>query len=191
MIRKGKGKHDLSEMFVVKNIYKNKAKNYILRQGKANFSQGSLAHDLIAVAKKYGVIPEAVFTGKEAKAKNHDHGEMEAVLGGHDAIAECAVIGVQDELKGQLPLGLVVLKDGVYIDDDELTAALIAKVREEIGAIACFNQVLIVNRLPKTRSGKILRATLRKIADKQAYTVPSTIDDPTALDELAPLLEIR
>lgn len=82
LIRKGKGKHDLSEMFVVKNIYKNKAKNYILRQGKANFSQGSLAHDLIAVAKKYGVVPESVFAGKQANVKDHDHGEMEAVLKG-------------------------------------------------------------------------------------------------------------
>ncbi|WP_196160604.1 propionyl-CoA synthetase [Reinekea sp. G2M2-21] len=115
-------------------------------------------------------------------------GEMEAVLGAHDAVAECAVIGVQDELKGQLPLGLVVLKDGVYPDEDELCSELIAKVRDEIGAIACFNRVLIVNRLPKTRSGKILRATLRKMADNERYTIPSTIDDPTALDELEPLL---
>ena len=114
-------------------------------------------------------------------------GEMEAILGAHDDVAECAVIGIHDELKGQIPLGLVVLKDGVYPEVDELSAALIQKVRDDIGAIACFNRVLIVDRLPKTRSGKILRATLRQMADKQAYTVPSTIDDPAALDEIQAL----
>ena len=84
-------------------------------------------------------------------------------------------------------MGLVVLKDGVYPEVDELSAALMQKVRDDIGAIACFNRVLIVDRLPKTRSGKILRATLRQMADKQAYTVPSTIDDPAALDEIQAL----
>jgi propionyl-CoA synthetase len=111
-------------------------------------------------------------------------GEMEAVLGGHTAVAECAVIGIQDELKGQIPLGLVVLKDGVYVDDDELEAELVAKIRSEIGAIACFKKALVVERLPKTRSGKILRATLRKMADGEEYAVPSTIEDPTALEEI-------
>ncbi|EAR07547.1 propionyl-CoA synthetase [Reinekea blandensis] len=115
-------------------------------------------------------------------------GEMEAVIGAHPAVAECAVIGIRDELKGQLPLGLVVLKDGVYVDDDELSTELTQRVREEIGAIACYRQTVIVNRLPKTRSGKILRATLRKMADNETYTVPSTIDDPSALDEIQPLL---
>ena len=115
-------------------------------------------------------------------------GEMEAVIGAHPAVAECAVIGIRDELKGQLPMGLVVLKDGVYVDDDELSTELTQRVREEIGAIACYRQTVIVNRLPKTRSGKILRATLRKMADNETYTVPSTIDDPSALDEIQPLL---
>lgn len=82
VMRQGKGQHDLSEMFVVSNVYKDKAKNYMLRQGKANFSQGSLSHDLINVAMKYGVVPEAVFSGKLGDAKNHDHSEMEAVLKG-------------------------------------------------------------------------------------------------------------
>jgi propionyl-CoA synthetase len=91
-------------------------------------------------------------------------------------------------LKGQLPIGLVVLKDGVYVDDDELEAELAAKVRADIGAIACYKKTIIVNRLPKTRSGKILRGTLRKMADQEEYTVPSTIDDPTALDEIQSLL---
>lgn len=111
-------------------------------------------------------------------------GEMEAVIGDHEAVAECAVIGVRDSLKGQLPIGLVVLKDGVYLEDSELSKALSQKVRNEIGPIACYNQTIVVNRLPKTRSGKILRGTLRKMADQEAYSVPSTIDDPTALDEI-------
>ncbi len=82
LIRKGKGKHDLSEMFTVSNIYKDKARNYVYRQGKANFSQGSLAHDPITVAKRYGIVPEAVYSGKEKEAKGHDHSEMEKVLKG-------------------------------------------------------------------------------------------------------------
>jgi bleomycin hydrolase len=82
IIRKGKGYHDLSEMFVVRNVYRDKAKNYVLRQGKANFSQGSLSHDLIKVAKKYGVVPESVYSGKLDGAKKHDHSEMEAALKG-------------------------------------------------------------------------------------------------------------
>lgn len=82
MIRKGKGFHDLSEMFVVRNVYRSKAKNYVLRQGKANFSQGSLSHDLIAMAKQFGVVPESVYSGKLEGEKIHDHGEMEAVLKG-------------------------------------------------------------------------------------------------------------
>ncbi|MEJ2045321.1 MAG: propionyl-CoA synthetase [Reinekea sp.] len=114
-------------------------------------------------------------------------GEMEAVVGAHDAVAECAVIGIQDALKGQIPIGLVVLKDGVYPDEEALQAELIAKVRAEIGAIACFKKAMIVDRLPKTRSGKILRSTLRKMADGQSYAIPSTIDDPTALSEIEAL----
>ncbi|MFT5167119.1 MAG: bleomycin hydrolase [Saprospiraceae bacterium] len=82
MIRKGNGVHDLSEMFVVRNIYRDKAKNYVLRQGKANFSQGSLAHDLIRVAKKHGIVPESVYSGKLDGAEKHNHSEMEAVLKG-------------------------------------------------------------------------------------------------------------
>ncbi|MEF1254824.1 propionyl-CoA synthetase [Vibrio sp. M260112] len=111
-------------------------------------------------------------------------GEMEEIVGGHPAIAECAVIGVHDDLKGQLPLGLVVLKDGVKVDDAQLEGELINKVREQIGAVACFKHALVVERLPKTRSGKILRRTIRQIADGEQYTVPSTIDDPTSLEEI-------
>ncbi len=111
-------------------------------------------------------------------------GEMEEIVADNAAVAECAVIGVNDPLKGQLPLGLVVLKDGVDIDADELQQALVQSVREKIGAIACFHQALVVGRLPKTRSGKILRKVLRQIADGEDYKIPSTIDDPAILDEI-------
>ena len=111
-------------------------------------------------------------------------GEMEEVVGSHDAVAECAVVGIHDELKGQLPLGLVVLKDGVKTDHETLEKELVAKVRTTIGAVACFKHALIVDRLPKTRSGKILRRIIRQIADGEEYQVPSTIDDPSSLIEL-------
>ena len=111
-------------------------------------------------------------------------GEMEEIVGGHPAIAECAVVGVHDDLKGQLPLGLVVLKDGVKVDSSELEHELVGKVRQEIGAVACFKHALVVERLPKTRSGKILRRVIRQIADGESYTVPSTIDDPSSLSEI-------
>lgn len=111
-------------------------------------------------------------------------GEMEEIVGAHPAVAECAVVGVYDELKGQLPLGLVVLKDGIKLDELELEKELIGKVRSEIGAVACFKHALVVERLPKTRSGKILRRVIRQIADGDEYAVPSTIDDPASLSEL-------
>lgn len=111
-------------------------------------------------------------------------GEMEEIVAAHDSVAECAVIGITDALKGQLPLGLVVLKDGAEVDPDQLERELIASVRGHIGAVACFNRAMVVARLPKTRSGKILRATLRKIADGEAYSIPSTIEDPAALSEI-------
>ncbi len=115
-------------------------------------------------------------------------GEMEEILAAHPAVAECAVIGVYCELKGQKPLGLVLLKDGVDVDNNTLQAELVARVREHIGAVASFKDALIVPRLPKTRSGKILRGVLRKIANGEDYTVPSTIDDPASLPELEELL---
>ncbi|WP_456297341.1 propionyl-CoA synthetase [Vibrio sp. AK197] len=111
-------------------------------------------------------------------------GEMEEVVGAHPAVAECAVIGIHDELKGQLPLGLVVLKDGVDVEALQLEGELVGKVREEIGAVACFKHALVVDRLPKTRSGKILRRVIRQIADGEEYVVPSTIDDPSSLSEI-------
>ena len=111
-------------------------------------------------------------------------GEMEEIVAAHPAVAECAVIGIADELKGQLPLGLVVLKDGINTAPNVVEKELIQAVRAQIGAVACFQKALIVERLPKTRSGKILRATLRKIGDGETYTAPSTIEDPAVLDEI-------
>jgi propionyl-CoA synthetase len=115
-------------------------------------------------------------------------GEMEDLVGQHPAVAESAVIGVHDEIKGQVPLALVVLKDGVQQDKDEIRRELVALVRERIGALACFNRVVVVKRLPKTRSGKTLRVVLRKIADGEAYTIPATIDDPAILGEITQAL---
>ena len=111
-------------------------------------------------------------------------GEMEEIVGKHDAVAECAVIGRTDELKGQMPLGFVVLKAGVDMDAAQIQQELVQLVREKIGAVACYKESLIVERLPKTRSGKILRKTMRQIVDGEEYVVPSTIDDPAILDEI-------
>jgi propionyl-CoA synthetase len=111
-------------------------------------------------------------------------GEMEEIVATHKDVAECAVFGVEDGLKGQVPIGLAVLKTGIERDEGELRQELVKMIREEIGAIACFKQAVIVKRLPKTRSGKILRGTMRKIADSKEYSVPSTIDDPAILGEI-------
>jgi len=115
-------------------------------------------------------------------------GAMEEVLAGHADVAECAVIGVADPLKGQLPLGLVVLKSGVTRAQREVLQELVDRVRQQIGAVASFRHVAIVARLPKTRSGKVLRGTMRSIADSQAYNVPPTIDDASSLEEIATAL---
>lgn len=110
-------------------------------------------------------------------------GEMEEVLGSHPAVAECAVIGAQDALKGQLPLGMVIPRADFEGDTTTLEQELVALVRERIGPVACFKQVLVVERLPKTRSGKILRRALRQIADGETFDVPATIDDPSSLED--------
>jgi propionyl-CoA synthetase len=115
-------------------------------------------------------------------------GSMEAVLAAHPAVAECAVIGVHDALKGQLPRGLVVLKSGVEIDPETLREELVAAVRRDIGAVAAFKNVSIVDGLPKTRSGKILRKSMRALADGRNEPVPSTIEDPGVLEALRPVL---
>ncbi|MBB5069752.1 propionyl-CoA synthetase [Saccharopolyspora gloriosae] len=111
-------------------------------------------------------------------------GSMEAVLATHPAVAECAVIGVRDELKGQVPRGFVVLKSGVQADPEALRAELVAAVRDQIGPVAAFRDVDVVDGLPKTRSGKVLRKSMREIADSGETKVPSTIEDPAVLEDL-------
>ncbi len=111
-------------------------------------------------------------------------GTMEEVLAQHEAVAECAVIGVADEMKGQRPVGFVVLKAGADADEGELERELVQMVRDQVGPVAFFKEVRVVSKLPKTRSGKILRGTMRSIADGNPYEAPSTIEDPAALDEV-------
>jgi propionyl-CoA synthetase len=117
--------------------------------------------------------------------------EMEEIVSSNPKVAECAVIGIEDELKGQIPIGFVVLKEGVETTDDELAKELAQKVREQIGPVACYKQTYIVNRLPKTRSGKILRKTLRFIADGKPITAQSIIEDKTVIDEMIDLMKSK
>jgi propionyl-CoA synthetase len=115
-------------------------------------------------------------------------GSIEAAIAQHPAVAECAVIGAADAMKGQLPRGFVVLKAGVEAAPETVARELIALVRDEVGAVAAFKDVQVVEALPKTRSGKILRKTMREIADGQEPHVPSTIEDAGVLDTLRPAL---
>lgn len=114
--------------------------------------------------------------------------EMEEVIAAHPAVAECAVIGVADELRGQVPIGLVVLQEGVRITEETIAKELIQSVRETVGPVAYFKKVFVADRLPKTRSGKILRKIMRCIADRAPYSPPSTIENPVVLDEIKALL---
>jgi propionyl-CoA synthetase len=116
-------------------------------------------------------------------------GAVEEVLAEHPDVAECAVVGMRDELKGQLPVGLVVLAAGVDRPHAEIQKECVQRVRDEIGPVAAFRHVAVVSRLPKTRSGKILRATMRKMADGEQIEVPPTIDDPAILDEVKQSLQ--
>jgi len=116
-------------------------------------------------------------------------GAMEEVLSAHPDVAECAVVGVADDIKGEVPLGFVVTKAGVARADGEIVKELVEKIRQQIGPVASFKTALVVKRLPKTRSGKILRGTMKRIADSQAYTAPATIDDPVILDEITDALK--
>ncbi len=111
-------------------------------------------------------------------------GELEEIVASHPEVAECAVFGIDDELKGQLPLGLVVLKDGSTMAPDAVCDDLVTRVRSTVGAVACFRQVHVVPRLPKTRSGKILRRTLRALANGENPELPSTIEDPAVIEEI-------
>ena len=116
-------------------------------------------------------------------------GAIEEVLAAHQNVAECAVIGVADQLKGQLPLGFLVLSAGVNRSHAEIVNEIVNMVRDRIGPVASFKIATVVERLPKTRSGKILRGTMKKIADGEEYKIPATIDDPEILAEVATALE--
>lgn len=116
-------------------------------------------------------------------------GGMEEVLAAHPDVAECAVVGAADKLKGQVPLGFLVLKSGVSRSGEEIVAETVKMVREQIGPVAAFKEAVIIQRLPKTRSGKILRGTIQKIADGENYPMPATIDDPAILDEITIALQ--
>ena len=118
-------------------------------------------------------------------------GEMEELIAGHPAVAECAVTGIDDELRGQVPVGFVVLKDGVEMSQEQMQKELVDIIRRDIGAVAYFRQSGIVKRLPKTRSGKILRKTIRKLAVETEVSVPPTIDDPIILDEISDVMRER
>ena len=118
-------------------------------------------------------------------------GEMEELIAGHPAVAECAVTGIDDELRGQVPVGFVVLKDGVEMSQEQMQKELVGIIRRDIGAVAYFRQSGIVKRLPKTRSGKILRKTIRKLAVETEVSVPPTIDDPIILDEIRDVMRER
>jgi propionyl-CoA synthetase len=118
-------------------------------------------------------------------------GAVEEVLSSHPDVAECAVIGIEDDLKGQLPLGFVVLKAGVAeARHAGIVSEVVQLVRERIGPVAAFKTAMVVKRLPKTRSGKILRSTMRRIADGQTYEIPATIDDPAVLPEIEEAVRI-
>ena len=116
-------------------------------------------------------------------------GGMEEVLAGHPDVAECAVIGVEDQLKGQLPIGFLILNAGVTKANEDVVAEVVQLVRDKIGPVAAFKLAVVVDRLPKTRSGKILRGTMQKIADNQDYKMPATIDDPAILDGIDSALQ--
>ena len=118
-------------------------------------------------------------------------GGMEEVLAGHQDVAECAVLGIKDQLKGEVPCGFVVLKVGVNRPPGEIERECVQLVRDKIGAVASFRLALVVPRLPKTRSGKILRGTIKKIADGDPWTMPATIDDPAILEEIGSALKGR
>ncbi len=117
-------------------------------------------------------------------------GAMEEVIAAHPDVAECAVVGVADDIKGEVPVGFVVTKAGVTRAEPEIARELVERIRERIGPVAAFKTALVVKRLPKTRSGKILRGTMKKIADGQEYGVPATIDDPAILPEIADVLRV-
>jgi propionyl-CoA synthetase len=116
-------------------------------------------------------------------------GGMEEVLASHPDVAECAVLGIKDAIKGEVPCGFLVLKAGVTRSHAEIERDIVALVRDKLGPVAAFKLAITVGRLPKTRSGKILRGTIKKIADGESWTMPATIDDPAVLDEIGGALK--
>ncbi|MBV8926046.1 MAG: propionyl-CoA synthetase, partial [Bradyrhizobium sp.] len=118
-------------------------------------------------------------------------GGMEEILASHPDVAECAVLGIHDAIKGEVPCGFLVLKAGVMRAPSQIEQEIVALVREKLGPVAAFKLAITVARLPKTRSGKILRGTIKKIADREAWTMPATIEDPKALDEIGEALQGR
>jgi propionyl-CoA synthetase len=118
-------------------------------------------------------------------------GGMEEVLASHKDVAECAVLGIKDDLKGEVPCGFVVLKSGVNRPVEDIEKECVQLVRDRIGPVAAFKLAITVARLPKTRSGKILRGTMKKIADGDQWTMPATIEDPKVLDEIGGALKGR
>jgi propionyl-CoA synthetase len=118
-------------------------------------------------------------------------GQMEEVVSRHKDVAECAVVGVADQMKGQIPAGFIVLNAGVNRPLEEIEGEVVKLVREEIGPVAAFKTVMTVKRLPKTRSGKILRGTMRQIADGESWKMPATIDDPAVLEEITGVMSER
>lgn len=116
-------------------------------------------------------------------------GQLEEIISNHESIAECAVIGVKDAIKGEVPIALVVLKSGVSATAEDIEREVVKKVRDDIGAVASLKTVVLVSRLPKTRSGKIIRGTIKKIAENQKYAFPSTIEVPETLEEVKIALE--
>jgi propionyl-CoA synthetase len=116
-------------------------------------------------------------------------GGIEEVLSGHQDVAECAVLGVKDQLKGEVPCGLIVLKAGVNRPSADIEKECVQLVRDKVGPVASFRLAIVVQRLPKTRSGKILRGTIKKIADGESWTMPATIEDPKVLDEIGGALK--
>jgi propionyl-CoA synthetase len=116
---------------------------------------------------------------------------MEEILASHPDVAECAVLGIKDNIKGEVPCGFLVLKAGVERSNAEIEKEVVALVRDKLGPVAAFKLAIAVTRLPKTRSGKILRGTIKKIADGETWTMPATIEDPKALDEIGVALKGR
>ena len=148
------------------------------RQRELEFSSKGVQRE--ELARRLEAVQELVF----GTVAGLEPGQMEEVVAKHKDVAECAVVGIGDDMKGQIPAGFIVLNAGVNRPAKEIESEVVKLVREEIGPVAAFKSVMVVKRLPKTRSGKILRGTMRQIADGESWKMPATIDDPAILDEI-------